>query len=151
MTSRKNTVERREYRRYGVVPHLLASLCPDFSVVGPIINISMGGLEFRYVGGDEPVKGLSRLNISARDGSFYLFRVPFKPVWEYALSEEFCVGCIALRYCGVQFDDLTDAQESELRYLIQIYTREQDRAPLPDAPAHGSKRKSWLSLALPFL
>jgi hypothetical protein len=151
MTNRKKTVDRRQHRRYGVVPHLLASLCPDFSVVGPIIDISMGGLQFRYVGATEDVQGLSRLNISLTDGSFYLFRVPSTPVWECALSEELSFDGVAPRYCGVKFHDLTHTQESELRYLIQRYTTADDRAPLAAPPAHVSKEKSWLRLGLPFL
>jgi len=151
MTSRKSTVERREYRRYGVVPHLLASLCPDLSVVGPIINIGMGGLQFRYVGGAQDVKRLSKLNISLTDGSFYLFRIPSRPIWECALSEELCFDGVAPRYCGVEFHDLTHTQESELRYLIQLYTTADDRAPLAAHSAHVSKGKSWLRLGLPFL
>ena len=93
---------------------------PHFSRVGPLTNISMDGLTFRYKARKKQPDGLS-LDIFLTDRDFYLSYVPFRTVSDIKIPgspSEF----ISTRKCTVQFGDLTSNQVSRLQDLIQSYT-----------------------------
>ena len=122
MTNRQELVERRNHKRFRVREGGYAALLPQFTEIGQILDISRGGLAFRYVASQERSHQSSQLSISSTDGSFSLNKVPIKTVWDFALANEFSFGAITLRHCGVQFGQLTPAQKSDLEYFIQTYT-----------------------------
>ena len=122
MTNRQELVERRNHKRFRVREGGYAALLPQFTEIGQILDISRGGLAFRYVASQERSNQSSQLSISSTDGSFCLNKVPIKTVWDFALANEFSFGAITLRHCGVQFGQLTPAQKADLEYFIQTYT-----------------------------
>ena len=56
MNSVKHEDERRQHKRYKV-DNLIASLHPQFTTLGRVLNISQAGLEFRYVASEEKTNG----------------------------------------------------------------------------------------------
>jgi hypothetical protein len=127
-------LEPRKHTRLRVQDHGFTSIYPNSTVVavaGHIINIGSGGLAFRYVGSETRTNGSSTLNILLTDGSFCLEKVPFKTIWDSAIPDEFSLGPITLRHCGVQFGELTHSQKLDLEYFIRFYTHESQ-------PAEGS-------------
>ena len=88
---------------------------------GRINNISMGGLSFRYIPHREDLKNSSELNISTRDTSFSLEKMPFKSVSDSEIADE-SSSSYALKRHGVQFGVLTPSQISQLDYFIQNHT-----------------------------
>ena len=116
---RVSSVERRKYHRFNVQHASIAS--SPLKVIGPIMNISMGGLAFYYVSSRENSKKTDRLNIFASDHTFRLNSVPFEVVWDVPMPNSFRLGNIALRHCGVKFGNLTNQQKADLRYFIQNY------------------------------
>jgi len=49
MVGRKRTVERRKSKRYRAVEGVYAAISPRSNKLGQIIDISMGGLAFKYI------------------------------------------------------------------------------------------------------
>ena len=118
----KGLVDRRQHDRFKVRDGAFAALCHGFTALGQIIDISRGGLSFRYVASEARTNGAAQLSILMTDGSFCFEKVPFKTVWDSAMPREFSFGAITLRHCGVQFGDLSHSQRVDLEYFIRSYT-----------------------------
>ena len=119
-TLRESSIERRKSHRFDVQHASIAS--SPLKVIGPIMNICMGGLAFYYVASKERSTETSKLNIFASDHTFRLNSIPFEVVWDVPMFDSFRLGSIALRHCGVKFGKLTDKQKTDLSYFIQNYT-----------------------------
>ena len=119
MSNRKQLAEQRENKRFQVPKGALAVLRPDYIKVGQIINISVGGLEFRCSGSEGP-SNASELDIFLAGRAFYLYKVPFQTVWDF-VTNEMPSSSINMKVCGLQFGDLTPHQISQLEYFIQAY------------------------------
>ena len=116
----KGYFERRFHQRFEAHSGAIAS--PQLNVVGQIVNISESGLEFRYVASQERSRESTVLSIQLTNHTFRLDQLPFKVVRDVAMPQSFSVGSISLRYCGVEFEDLTDDQKRAVRYFIQNHT-----------------------------
>ena len=119
MSNMKEIVNQRRYARFRVPKDAFAALGPDYIKVGQIINISMGGLAFRYHGSEGP-SNASELDIFLAGRAFYLYKIPFEPVWDF-VTEENHSGSTKMKKCGLHFKDLTPQQRSQLEYFIQAY------------------------------
>ena len=119
MSDRNELSEQRKDKRFQVPKDAFAALGPDYIKVGQIINISMGGLAFRYLGSEEP-SNASELDIFLARRAFYLYKLPFETVWDFVTDEK-PFSSINMKLCGLQFGQLTQSQISELQYFIQDY------------------------------
>jgi hypothetical protein len=113
-------IERRCHERLEVQSGAIAS--PKMTVLGQIMNVSQGGLVFRYVASRKRSHESKTLNIALTDGSFRLEWIPFIVVWDVSMPQSYSCGGISLRYCGVRFGNLTDSQKLQLRYFVKNYT-----------------------------
>ena len=116
------TVERRKHARFKVQSKALAALAQSPTVAGHIIDISEGGLSFRYVAGQQRSQESPRLNLLVSDERFQYKTLPFKSVWDFPIPDHFSFGSISTRHCGVEFGDLTDDAKSEIKKFIKIHT-----------------------------
>ena len=120
MASSKERVERRKHKRFQIRKGGFVGLGPYFGKVGPIIDVSIGGLGFRYIGSEE-TNG-SYLDIFLADDDFYLRNVRFKTIWDFKTVDETLSSSVTMRRRGVQFKKLTDHQRSQLEYFIKNHT-----------------------------
>ena len=119
MSNTKELTEQREYNRFQVPKDAFAALGPDYINVGQIINISMGGLAFRYL--DSKVESnASELDIYLASRTFYLYNLPFETVWD-SVANEMHFSSINMKVCGLHFGDLTFEQKFDLRHFIQTF------------------------------
>lgn len=81
----------------------------------------MDGLSFHYIGREEPLAESAELSIFSPDNNFYLFTIPCRVISDLKLYKE-NPGTMTMRRCGVQFQDLTDQQASQIDYFIRNYT-----------------------------
>jgi hypothetical protein len=87
-----------------------------------MIDISKGGLGFRYVDiGHRPERSFN-LTISKNDNGFRLQNVPAKTIWDGKEAKRFPFDINTMRRCGVQFGELRHDQSSDLEYFIQHFT-----------------------------
>jgi hypothetical protein len=86
-----------------------------------VSNISMGGLAFNYEDqGYKLGKGSYELKVIA-DKSIVLDRVPFKRVSDFPVGEVLYPYRKIKRF-SVQFEGLTSAQKTQLKYFLQNNT-----------------------------
>ncbi len=120
MTSKNEPVERRKHRRFQVYHGTYVAIGPPYGKVGQLIDISMGGLSFRYVHEKEQTNG-SYVNIFLTEANFHLEKVPIKTILDFELTDESPSSSTKTRRCGLQFHDLTHDQASQLEFFIQNY------------------------------
>ncbi len=116
-------LERRKHKRYQVQGDAIALLRPSVDKRGPIIDISRGGLAFRYVTGEDSSDQSSRLDILLPDLSFHLAHMPIRTVSEFEVTSESPFRGIKRRRRSVQFGRLTQEQMSQLGRFIRNHSR----------------------------
>jgi len=124
MTNRKELVERRKHKRFEIPTGMLVSVRPHGPNLGEVIDISKGGLAFRYYGGQEPSDGSNesdnRLKIFLEEGNFHLNDVPFRTVTDFG-TYQVPFPSVTMRRSSVQFSSLTHHQISQLENFIENY------------------------------
>ncbi len=100
------------------------AILPNARVLGPMINISFGGLAFQYFNDDKSrKKDTAELAIFVSGTEYYLGSVPFKTISDYVVINDNPFSSISMRICGVQFGELNDDQQERLDYFIKKHTR----------------------------
>jgi len=122
--------DRRRHNRFDVVNGVFASLSPQFAIIGQILNVSEGGLAFRYVASKPRSTEAVRLDILVADGSLSVDKLEFRSVWDISTPQEFVYGPITYRHCGVEWTQLNLTQRAELVLFIKCYTDN----PVPNDP-----------------
>lgn len=113
--------EHRKYKRFQVPGGVFVGFGSRANKVGQIIDVSMGGLAYRYVGCEESCDG-SHLDIFVTDNDFYMGAVPFKTVCDFQVVDRVPASPMTMRRCGVQFGKLSRKQSAQLEYFIQQHT-----------------------------
>ena len=113
--------DRRQYQRFQVQDGAYLRLRHSDTGLGRLIDISMRGLAFYYVGTKPPSFKATELEIFVTDGGFRLHGIPCHSIWDLALYE-IPTTSLQKRRCGVQFGELTESQIAQLEYFIQNYT-----------------------------
>ncbi|MCP4551951.1 MAG: PilZ domain-containing protein, partial [Bacteroidetes bacterium] len=86
MVGRKRTVERRRNKRYKAVDGAYAAISPNSHKLGQIIDISMGGLSFKYIdtsNDDKESDNTPEDSVFLSSMGYYVGDLPFKTVSDY--------------------------------------------------------------------
>jgi hypothetical protein len=123
--STEKYVERRKYTRFRTRSGALIELRSQRGKLGEIIDISKGGLAFRYIDiGDRP-KGSFELDIFLKGTGFRLEKVPAKTISDSRTTKYFPFSSTKTRRQGVEFGELTQKQISQLEHFIRNYTTDE--------------------------
>jgi hypothetical protein len=132
MTGKKEFAERRKHERFKVKNGTIAiirlsNILASVQKYGQIINISRGGVAFRYIDrkdkSNEPVK-LDLLFIQDSICSAYLKYVSLKPVWVSHIDSKTSFNQVKIKQQGVEFGEMMPQQESQLdRFLNKCTIR----------------------------
>jgi hypothetical protein len=116
--------ERRKHERFSVREGGITLLTPSgpvSTIVGHILDISTGGLSFRYIS-DEPVSNdISRITIASPESRFYLRDLPMKTVSDFEIAA-MPFGSLSPRRHSIQFGAMTESQQYELMHFIRSHT-----------------------------
>ncbi len=115
-------IERRRNRRYKAREGTVALLGEPLNIMGSVIDVSEGGLAFRYISNGKRPSESFELDILYSQQLVYIDKMPFKTVSDAEMTGESASKLFPVRRCGVQFGELTEAQKSKLEYLIQNHT-----------------------------
>jgi c-di-GMP-binding flagellar brake protein YcgR len=113
----KERVERRKHQRFQLPTSAFAGLGPYFGKVGRILDISMGGLAFRYVGLEEP-NGATYIDIFMNDLDFYLRNLQCKTISDFPVVTD-GLTTVTLRRRGVEFVKMKPQQMDALKDFIE--------------------------------
>jgi len=89
---------------------------------GRIVNISMGGLLFRYINGEEQSIRLPVLDILVADSGFYLENLMFKNIDDIEINDDFTINSFKMRQNRVKFEELGPAAMMKLKFFVENYT-----------------------------
>ena len=130
MKNKKEFVERREHERFKVKNGAIAiirlsNILATAQKYGQIINISRGGLAFRYIdrkgASNNPAK-LDLLFIHDSICSAYLKYLSLKPVWASSIDSKTSFNQVKIRQQGVEFGEMMPQQESQLERFLEKCT-----------------------------
>ena len=128
MAKRKGLAERRQHKRFQVHGSAFAVLRPRsdilgqvIDIVGEIVDISQGGLMFRYIAGENRSHKPFELDIVLAGDDFRLDKIPFRAASDMDVAGEWSFSATTMRRQGVQFGVLTHDQKAQLQYFIQNY------------------------------
>ena len=89
---------------------------------GQIVDISKNGLAFCYTVEEESLDSSLELDICFADYGFCLRGAPFKIISDFRINNGNPPGAKPINRRGVQFDELTERQLSQLKYFIENHT-----------------------------
>jgi hypothetical protein len=118
MTNIQQQADRRKQKRFNVQKDAFVAVGPHFDKVGPIIDVSMGGLAFHYLAIGKQKDGLSA-DIFLTNRDFFVGYVPFEIVRDFEVPNIQPTGIATMRRCSLRFRDLTQSQVSKLRFFIE--------------------------------
>lgn len=118
LMNRIEVVERRRHKRFQAEEGAYAAVRPQYDKIGQIIDVSRGGLAFRYMVSDRQEGASFELDIFLIGNSFHLDKVPFQIVSDEKIPERLSPGTQRMRRCGVQFGELTQMQILRLEEFI---------------------------------
>lgn len=111
-------MERRKYPRFTTKDRTIALISPGLKESGyHVIDISKGGLAFRYLGEEEWAEKLDEIDIWYGDAVF----IPDLPV-KVASDSVISTSYITIRRLGVQFGELNYEQENLLQHFVTNFT-----------------------------
>lgn len=128
MVGRKRTVERRKNKRYKAVEGAYAAISPNSHKLGQIIDISMGGLSFKYIdtqNTDSDTHIVPEETIFLSSMGYYVGDLPFKTVSDYEITNAPSFSSMKVRKRHVQFTDLSFKQLFDLDYYLRNNVSEQ--------------------------
>jgi len=133
MVGRRRTIERRRSKRYKAVEGAYAAISPNSNKLGQIIDISMGGLCFKYIDtlnkSEEPGKR-NEESIFLSSMGYYVGDLPFQTIADYEMTDTPSFSSMKVRKRHVKFTDLTFKQLFDLDYYLKNNVAEQVK-PLP--------------------
>ena len=115
----QRSIERRKDKRFRLKDPVFAILYSAPTKTAQILDISRGGLALRYAKSEEGFNVIDKLDIFKSDFSFYMENIKAKTVSDIEVVGEKINGSKEVRRCGLQFEDLTQSQISQLERLIQ--------------------------------
>lgn len=122
--------ERRRYTRYKVREGAYAALSPDSTKMGQIVDISRGGLCFRYIVQNDGFDENKETHVFVGDEGIYLEKMPNRVVEDTPVDSGDLPGAILMGSKGMRmirqrrlcFGDLTGNQMAQLEYFIMNRT-----------------------------
>ncbi len=128
MVGRKRTIERRKNKRYKAVEGAYAAISPNSHKLGQVIDISMGGLSFKYIdttSDDTDFEQSSEESIFLSSMGYYVGDLPFQTISDYEITNAPSFSSMKIRKRHVQFTDLSFKQLFDLDYYLRNNVSEQ--------------------------
>ncbi len=122
MVGRKRTIERRKNKRYKAVEGAYAAISPNSHKLGQIIDLSVGGLAFKYIdtsNEETEEKQTSEETIFLSSMGYYVGDLPFKTIADYEITNAPSFSSMKVRKRHVQFTDLSFKQLFDLDYYLK--------------------------------
>lgn len=122
--------EKREHKRFVPEGSAFVVFRPDFRRVGPITDISKGGLGCSYlspVDEGRPAAETSQsrqIDILISNNGFHLSNIPCNTIYDVNpdIDQESFLPNLVNRRCGLKFDQLTEEQEGQINFFLQNHT-----------------------------
>ncbi len=98
----------------------------DTYTLGPVINISMGGLAFRYVDNPSAQSPSNTLGLFLSSDDILIDNIPTRVISDRLFSQGSSFSKTVIRQRSIQFIDLTTTQKKSLKKFILTKTQKID-------------------------
>jgi hypothetical protein len=119
--------ERRKFERYRPKDGTMAV---NHHALGPVVNISMGGLSFQYTGKDSFTPTSNILGIFLGSDDLLIDKINTRVVEDRLVSQGSAFLKASTRQCSIEFTTLTSSQRSNLENFINNKTTGAYTSPL---------------------
>ena len=120
MAKKNRFIDRRKHRRYHAKEGAYAAISPHSRKLGQIIDISMGGLAFKYIDTkDKQEDSQPERSIFLSSLGYYVGELPFKTVEDYEITNYPSFSSMKLRKRRVKFEELSFKQLFDLDYYLR--------------------------------
>jgi hypothetical protein len=114
--------EKRKYNRYMARDGAIVALNPHASILGQMIDISLGGLAFRYIETEKQPGQAVELIILVANRRFHLDNIPFRTVTDIRITDNISFSSIKMRRRSVEFGNLSTDQICAIKDFIMKHT-----------------------------
>ena len=119
--------DQRIHERLIPKENAFAALGRNYAIVGKIKDISIDGLAFEYIAGEELQKDESELDIFLVGEKFHLYRLPCRVIYNIAVHiphvNNNLVEMYTTKRCGIQFRELSKDLNKPLEFLLKYHTK----------------------------
>ena len=119
---RRRLADRRRKTRYTVKEGAYAALINHSNRLGQIKDISLVGLSFQYIDNQEMFQPDSVLKIILSGSGLFMEDLPYKPVSDYEIDNDYTFSSLKMRQMHIAFGDLSSQQLSQLDDFILNHT-----------------------------
>ncbi|MDY0376049.1 MAG: PilZ domain-containing protein [Desulfobacterium sp.] len=119
MATTKKRVERRKHKRYKAKDGAYAAISPHSRKLGQIIDISMGGLSFKYIDNSDYQEEKPERSIFLSSLGYYVGELPFKTVEDCEITNYPSFNSMRLKKRRVKFTDLSFKQLFDLDFYLR--------------------------------
>jgi hypothetical protein len=120
-------MDKRKNERFFAVDDVIVILRNKSRKIGRARDISMGGLSFEHIHGEDLERDHPERDISLWLDGFSMNDIPCRVVYDISISTppeyDFLTIRLKTRRCGIRFEALTDAQREQLDFFLKTYTR----------------------------
>jgi len=114
-------LDLRRYRRFMAREDVFAVLRNQVNEVGQIINVSEGGLAFKYMAEQPLPSDRYELDVFLAGRREFLWRgVPHRTILDIELSPNVPFSTIRMRRRSVAFENLTEDHNLRLEHLLEL-------------------------------
>jgi len=134
MGRKKTITEKRKHKRFQAKDGAYAAISPQSRKLGQILNISMGGIAFKYIDNNDEEKEQEKLpeeSIFLSSLGYYVGDLPFKTVEDVEIADYPSFSSMKMRKRRVQFTDLSFKQLFDLDFYVRNNVVEPIDSPLP--------------------
>ena len=119
--------DKRKDKRFLVGEEVIVALRNSSSRVGRAKDISMGGLSFEHIYDEELEEDPSKRDVSLWADNHSMADIPCRVVYDIPISEppeyDYLTVHFRTRRCGVQFEKLTENQETQLDSFLKTHAK----------------------------
>ena len=119
-------VERRKYARYLPQKNAFAALGCEYTRVGKIKDIALGGLAFEYNVGDALSEEATEADIFLVGNVFHLHNIPCRIIYDFDVHVPHVnngyLKILTTKRCGLKFGPYTDEVKSQITLFLDAYT-----------------------------
>ena len=119
--------DKRKDKRFLVGEEVIVALRNSSSRVGRVKDISMGGLSFEHIYDVELEADPSKRDVSLWADNHSMADIPCRVVYDIPISEppeyDYLTVHFRTRRCGVQFEKLTENQETQLDSFLKTHAK----------------------------
>jgi len=119
--------DKRKDKRFLVGEEVIVALRNSSSRVGRVKDISMGGLSFEHIYDEELEEDPSKRDVSLWADNHSMADIPCRVVYDIPISEppeyDYLTLHFRTRRCGVQFEKLTENQETQLDSFLKTHIK----------------------------